>query len=42
MALYPTALGPRAGRDAYRDFVENGLSAVRDRDELFLRLRYTF
>ena len=42
MALYPTALGPRAGRHAYRDFVENGLSAVRDRDEAFLRLRYTF
>jgi hypothetical protein len=42
MALQPTALGPRAGRHAYRDFVENGLSAVRDRDEIFLRLRYTF
>jgi hypothetical protein len=42
MALYPTALGPRAGRHAYRDFVENGLSAIRDRDEAFLRIRYTF
>jgi hypothetical protein len=42
MALYPTALGPRAGRHAYKDFVENGLSAVRDRDEAFLRIRYTF
>jgi hypothetical protein len=42
MALYPTALGNRAGRGAYRDFVENGLSAVRDRDEIFLKIRYTF
>ena len=32
----------RTGRDAYKDFVENGLSAVRDRDEMFLRIRYTF
>ena len=42
MALYPTSLGPRAGRHAYNDFVEHGLSAVRDRDEAFLRVRYTF
>jgi hypothetical protein len=42
MALHPTALGSRAGRGRYRDFVENGLSAVRDRDEIFLRIRYTF
>jgi hypothetical protein len=42
MALNQTALGVRAGRNAYRDFVENGLSVVRDRDEAFLRIRYTF
>jgi hypothetical protein len=42
MALYQTSLGVRAGRNAYDDFVENGLSVVRDRDEAFLRIRYTF
>jgi hypothetical protein len=42
MALYPTALSDRAGRGAYNDFVENGLSAVRDRDEIFMKIRYTF
>ncbi len=30
------------GEGAYHSYVENGLSPVRDRDELFLRLRYTF
>jgi len=30
------------GDNAYRSYVENGLSSVRDRDELFVRLRYTF
>ena len=30
------------GEGAYHSYVENGLSTVRDRDELFLRLRYTF
>jgi hypothetical protein len=42
MAISPVALGDRAGRHAQEDFVENGLSAIRDRDEIFLRLRYTF
>jgi hypothetical protein len=42
MALYPTVVANRAGRNAYNDFVENGISAVRDRDEIFLKLRYTF
>jgi hypothetical protein len=42
MAISPLSLGNRAGRHAYRDFVENGISAVRDRDEVFLRIRYTF
>jgi hypothetical protein len=42
MAFESTFLGNRVGRHAYKDFVENGLSAVRDRDEIFLRMRYTF
>jgi hypothetical protein len=42
MAISPTSLSNRTGRHAYKDFVENGLSAVRDRDEIFLRVRYTF
>jgi hypothetical protein len=32
----------RTRRHAFKDFAENGLSAVRDRDEIFLRVRYTF
>jgi hypothetical protein len=35
-------LGNEVGRLAYRDGVENGLSVVRERDEAFLRIRYTF
>ena len=42
MAISPVALSNRTGRHANKDFVENGLSAIRDRDEIFLRLRYTF
>jgi hypothetical protein len=42
MAIEPTVLANRVGRHAYTDFVENGLSAIRDRDEFFFRLRYTF
>jgi hypothetical protein len=42
MAISPTSLSNRTGRHAYTDFAENGLSAVRDRDELFLKVRYTF
>jgi len=42
MAISPTVLSDRVGRHAYEDFVENGLTAIRDRDEIFLRLRYTF
>jgi len=30
------------GRHASKTFVQNGLSAIRERDELFLRVRYTF
>jgi len=32
----------RFGRHAYRTSVENGLSLIRERDELFLRIRYAF
>jgi hypothetical protein len=32
----------RAGKHAYDDGVENVLSAINRRDEIFLRLRYTF
>ncbi len=42
MALSPNSLSNRTGSWAYNDFTENGLSAIRDRDEVFLRLRYTF
>ncbi len=42
-AIIPLGLiSNQAGRDTYRSFVENGLSPVRDRDEAFLRIRYTF
>ena len=36
------ALSGGAGKDAYHTFIEEGLSVVRDRDEIYLRLRYTF
>jgi hypothetical protein len=42
MAISPSSLSNRTGRHAYKDFAENGLSAVRDRDEMFLKVRYTF
>jgi hypothetical protein len=32
----------RFGRNAYKTFTEPGLAAVRERDELYLRIRYTF
>ena len=31
-----------AGQGSYHSYVENGLSSIRDRDEIFLRIRYTF
>ena len=40
--LYENALVNRVGRGAYTSWVENGLSPVRERDELWLRIRYTF
>jgi hypothetical protein len=39
-AFAPTS--GRAGQHAYQDGVENVLSAINRRDEVFLRLRYTF
>jgi hypothetical protein len=35
-------VGGETGRFAYQEAVENGLSVVRERDEVYLRLRYTF
>ncbi len=32
----------RIGKDSQKQFFEPGLSAVRERDEIFMRLRYTF
>jgi hypothetical protein len=40
--LYENALDSRVGRGAYSSFTEEGLSAIRERDELWLRFRYTF
>jgi hypothetical protein len=35
-------VGGESGKLAYQESVENGLSVVRERDEVYLRLRYTF
>ena len=40
--LWTAGLGNRVGRGAYQLFVENGLSPIRERDELYFTLRYTF
>jgi len=40
--LNPPASLNRTGRGANKSFAENGLSILRDRDELFLQVRYTF
>ncbi len=37
-----TGIGVGRGAGSQNAFVENGLSPVRDRDEIFLRLRWTF
>jgi hypothetical protein len=42
MPLVPIALSDHAGSGAYRAFSERGLALVRDRDEVFLRIRKTF
>jgi len=41
-SLWTAGLGNRVGRGAYQTFVENGLSPIRERDELYFTLRYTF
>ncbi len=40
--LNPLSLDNHVGRGAYTNWVENGLSVVRQRDELYFNLRYTF
>ena len=35
-------VGSRFGRNAYKTTVSNGLSIIRERDEIYFRLRYTF
>jgi hypothetical protein len=40
--INPIGLDNQAGRGAYTNFVENALAVVRQRDEVFLRIRYTF
>jgi len=37
-----TGIGVGRGEGSQRAYVENGLTVVRDRDEIFLRLRYNF
>jgi hypothetical protein len=40
--INPIAPSNQTGAWAYRSWVENGLGVIRDRDEVFMRLRYTF
>jgi len=42
MALHPVSLSDQVLSGAYREFSERGLALVRDRDEVFLRIRKTF
>jgi hypothetical protein len=43
MSVNPVALTNRVqGPNQYQNQSENGLAVFRDRDELFVRLRYTF
>jgi hypothetical protein len=35
-------VGNRFGRNAYKSAVQNGLAVIRERDEIFLRVKYTF
>jgi hypothetical protein len=43
MAIAPLGtVGAEVGSLAYRDGIENGLAVVRERDEAYLRIRYTF
>jgi hypothetical protein len=40
--LFEWQLSNRVGRGAYKDFVENGFASIRERDEIYLRIRYAF
>ena len=42
MPINPLLAGNGFGRSANSTFVENGLAVIRERDEIFVRLRYTF
>jgi len=42
MAINPILASNGFGRHANSAFVENGLSVIRERDEIYMRLRYTF
>ncbi len=42
LAWRPSSIGNSIGGTRNSTFVENGLSAIRERDEIFLRIRYTF
>ena len=35
-------VGDSFGRNAYKTTVQNGLAVIRERDEIFLRIKYTF
>jgi hypothetical protein len=41
-ALTPVSLDNRVGKGSYKAHVQNGLSVIEERDEFFLRVRYTF
>ena len=38
----PIAPSNQAGAWSYNSWVENGLAVIRDRDEVYMRIRYTF
>ena len=40
--INPLAPSNQVHEHAYQEWVENGLGVIRDRDEVFLRLRYAF
>jgi hypothetical protein len=42
LPLNPLTPSDQAGAWAYRSWVDNGLAVVRDRDEVYMRIRYTF
>ncbi len=42
MSITPSSLENSVGEDRFRDFTFDGIQSARHRDEVFLRLRYTF